>query len=234
MKMPRVKKNSYEQYDSPFASRLRALLNQPEMNQSKLADHIGVTRQAISAWSLGISLPDIEKFGLIADFFGVSTEFLLGRTDVSKPDATKQALAEYLCLSEAAIDEIKRLQSMHLEQNIENDFKFTLKEPEPLTEVFSEWLTAVDLSEMMSHVWRASRAAYEAQDSTYHPEDYQPDEDEKEALVALRGRGYVALGLDEQMSFFCRSAGKVFEQSVDSVVANAIAQADADNATDET
>ena len=128
-----------------FASRLRDLLHQPDMNQSKLADHIGVTRQAISAWSLGISLPDIEKFGLIADFFGVSTEFLLGRTDVSKPDATKQALAEYLCLSEAAIDEIKRLQSMHLEQNMENDFKLTVKEPEPLTEVFSEWLSTADL-----------------------------------------------------------------------------------------
>jgi len=195
---------------------------------------LGVTRQAISAWSLGISLPDIEKFGLIADFFGVSTEFLLGRTDVSKPDATKQALAEYLCLSEAAIDEIHRLQSIHLEQNIENDFKLTVKEPEPLTEVFSEWLTTVDLSEMMSHLWRASKAAYEAQDSAYRPEDYQPDEDEKEALAALRGRGYVALGLEEQMSFFCRSAGKVFEQSVDAVVAAAIAQADADNATDET
>ena len=39
--------------------------------------------------------------------------------------------------------------------------------------------------------------------------------------------------LDEQMSFFCQSAEKVFEQSVEAVVAAAIAQADADNATDE-
>ena len=232
--MPRVKKNSYEQYDSPFASRLRDLLDAKGMNQSKLAEHIGVTRQAISAWSLGISLPDIEKFGLIADFFGVSTEYLLGRTDVSKPDATKQALAEYLCLSEAAIDEIRRLQNIHLEQTIENDFGFMLKEPEPLTEVFSTWLATADLSEMMSHIWRASRAAYEAQDSTYHPKEYQPSNDEKEALTALRGRGYVTLTLDEQMSFFCRSAGKAFEQSVDFVVAQAIEQADVDNATDET
>jgi len=231
--MPRVKKNSYEQYDSPFASRLRDLLDAPGMNQSKLADHIGVTRQAISAWSLGISLPDIEKFGLIADFFDVSTEFLLGRTDISKPDATKQALAKYLCLSEAAIDEIRRLQNIHLEQNIENDFKFTLKEPEPLTEVFSKWLAVVNLSEMMSHIWRASRAAYEAQDSAYHPEDYQPNADEKEALAALRGRGYIALAPDEQMSFFCQSAGQVFAQSVDAVVAAAITEVDADNSADE-
>jgi len=232
--MPRVKKNSYEQYDSPFATRLRDLLNQPEMNQTKLADYIGVTRQAISAWSLGISLPDIEKFGLIADFFNVSTEYLLGRTDVSKPDATKQAVAEYLGLSEAAIDEIRRLQAIHLEQNIENDFCFSMKEPEPLTEVFSKWLAAADLSEMMSHIWRASRAAYEAQDSAYHPEDYQPDEDEKEALAALRGRGYITLALTEQMSFFCQSAGKVFEQSVDALVAAAIEQANEANSADET
>jgi hypothetical protein len=164
----------------------------------------------------------------------VSTEFLLGRTDVSEPDATKQAVAEYLGLSEAAIDEIRHLQAMHLEQNIENDFKFTVKEPEPLAKVFSKWLATADLSELMSHVWRASKAAYEAQDSAYHPEDYQPDEDEKEALAALRGRGYITLALDEQMSFFCRSAGKVFEQSVDALVAAVIAGVDADNSTDET
>jgi len=231
--MPRVKKNSYEQYDSPFASRLRDLLSVPGMNQSKLADSIGVTRQAISAYSLGISLPDIEKFGKIADFFGVSTEFLLGRTNVSEPDATKQAVAAYLGLSEAAIDEIRRLQAMHLEQNIENDFTFTIKEPEPLEKVFSEWVSTADLSEMMSHIWRASKAAYEAQDSAYHPEDYQPDEDEKEALAALRGRGYVTLTLDEQMSFFCQSAGKVFEQSVDALVTAAISEANEANCADE-
>ena len=231
--MPRVKKNNYEQYDSPFASHLRDLLAAPGMNQSKLADSIGVTRQAVSAYSLGVSLPDIEKFKKIADFFGVSTEFLLGRTDVSEPDATKQAVAEYLGLSEAAIDEIRHLQGIHLEQNIENDFKFTAKEPEPLAEVFSEWVATADLSEMMSHVWRASRAAYEAQDSAYHPKDYQPDGDEKEALAALRGRGYITLTLDEQMSFSCQSAGKLFEQSVDALVAAAIEQANKANSADE-
>jgi len=231
--MPRVKKNSYEQYDSPFASRLRDLLAVPGMNQSKLADNIGVTRQAVSAYSLGVSLPDIEKFGKIADFFGMSTEFLLGRTNVSEPDATKQAVAEYLGLSEAAIDEIRHLQAMHLEQNIENDFCFSVKESEPLAKVFSEWVATADLSEMMSHIWRAARAAYEAQDSAYHSEDYQPDEDEKEALVALRGRGYVTLTLDEQMSFSCQSASKLFEQSVDALVAAAIAEANEANSADE-
>jgi len=42
-----------------FASRLRDLLPVQGMNQSKLADSIGVTRQAVSAYSLGVSLPDI-------------------------------------------------------------------------------------------------------------------------------------------------------------------------------
>jgi transcriptional regulator with XRE-family HTH domain len=232
--MPRVKKNSYEEFNSPFATRLRGLLNAPEMNQSKLADRIGVTRQAISAYSLGISLPDIEKFEKIADFFGVSTEFLLGRTDVQKPDATKQAAAEYLCLSEVAIDEIRRLQSVvHLEQNLENDFHFTAKEPEPLAEVFSEWLAAVDLSELMSCIWRAARAAYAAQDSAHHPENYQPDANAKEAIASLRERGFVTLSPEEQLSFFCQSASKLFSQAMDAVVAQAIAEADGVSATDE-
>ena len=206
--MPRVKKNNYEQYDSPFASRLRDLLNQPEMNQSKLADSIGVTRQAVSAYSLGISLPDIEKFGLIADFFGVSTEFLLGRTDVSEPDATKQVVAAYLGLSEAAIDEIKHLQAMHLEQNIENDFKLTIKGPEPLTEVFSNWLATADLSEMMSHVWRASRAAYEAQDSAYHPEGLPARRGRKRSPRSLARAGIYYLDTGRADVFFLPVSGE--------------------------
>ena len=67
-------------YESDFPTRLRELMeNRSEISplkrkvtQAELAKHLGVTRQAISAYTLGTSIPDIVKFKAIADFFKVS------------------------------------------------------------------------------------------------------------------------------------------------------------------
>ena len=47
------------------------------MSQEELADIIGVSRQTLSKYETGESLPDIEKCKLIADAFGVSIDDLL-------------------------------------------------------------------------------------------------------------------------------------------------------------
>jgi len=221
--MPRVKKNSYDEYNSPLATRLRELMSAPGMNQSKLADHIGVTRQAVSAYSLGISLPDIEKFEKIAEFFEVSTEYLLGRTDVMRPDITKQAISETLQLSEAAIDKIQALQQeFRLEQTPDNDWKLTANETEPLASMFSDWLEAVALDDMMSSVFRAVTAAASAQDSGYHSDSFALNEEQKTAIFALKQQGYLALPPTERMDFFEQKATKVFVQSVERLESEAI------------
>lgn len=75
-------KASNKDYNLPFPTRLRFLLEEKgKGSQSQLADYIGVTRQAISAYSLGNSVPDIYKFQKMAEFFGVPLEFMLGKSD---------------------------------------------------------------------------------------------------------------------------------------------------------
>ena len=221
--MPRVKKNSYDDYNSEFASRLRYLMEHKETNQQKLADYIGVTRQAVSAYTLGISLPDIEKFEKIASFFDVSTEYLLGRTDVMEMDIEKQAIARALQLSEDAIDRILDLQKeFALEQNLENDWKLTEKEKEPLSVMFDRWLRFADLEDMMNNVYQSILAAARAQESGYRPEEYQLDEEEREAIHNLEQRGYMTLTPTEQMDLYEQKAAKIFVQSVEKLQAEVI------------
>lgn len=75
-------KTSNKDYNLPFPARLRFLLDEKgKGSQSQLADYIGVTRQAISAYSLGNSVPDIYKFQKMAEFFDVPLEFMLGESD---------------------------------------------------------------------------------------------------------------------------------------------------------
>lgn len=221
--MPRVKKNSYDEYNSEFASRLRYLMDRRETNQQKLADFIGVTRQAVSAYTLGISLPDIEKFEKIACFFDVSTEYLLGRTEVMEMDIEKQAIARALQLSEEAIDRILDLQKeFRLEQNFEDNWKLTAKKKEPLAVIFDRWLRFVDLEDLMDNVYSSVLAAANAQESGYQPEDYKLDEEAKNAVYNLNQQGYVTITPTEQMNLYEQKAAKVFVQSIEKLQNEAI------------
>lgn len=211
--MGRVKKNNEDSYHSPFATRLRQLLDAPEVSQAKVAEYVGVTRQAISSYSLGTSVPDIEKLIRISDFFEVSTEYLLGRTEIKKAEATKQAVSEYLNLSEEAIDAIRLLQYGHLEQNYVDDYKLSTK-MEPLGEMFSTWIEAVDLSKLLSDLYRAIMASIRYNEGGEHSERFRLEPEDKQAVWGLQDKGYVVLNLSEQLDFYTQSALKTFQGSL--------------------
>lgn len=54
------------------------------VTQEELAAQLGVTAAAVSKWECGYTLPDIMMLCALADYFGVSTDELLGRTEKSE------------------------------------------------------------------------------------------------------------------------------------------------------
>jgi len=69
-----------------FAIRIKNLRRAKELNQVQLAKKLGVKKQSISNWENDNIMPSIDTLIRIADFFHVSTDYLLGR-DVQEPDA---------------------------------------------------------------------------------------------------------------------------------------------------
>lgn len=69
-----------------FANRIRFLRQSMEINQVQLANKLGVTKQSVSNWENDNIMPSVEMLIRIADFFGVSTDYLLGR-DVQETDS---------------------------------------------------------------------------------------------------------------------------------------------------
>lgn len=53
-----------------------------KITQEELANRIGVTRSALSQYELGTRQPDYETLQRMATFFDVSTDYLLGHSDV--------------------------------------------------------------------------------------------------------------------------------------------------------
>lgn len=76
--MARVKQNPQDNYNKPLAVRLRELIEKKGLSMLQLAKEIGVSRQAINSYTLGESVPDANNLTKIAEYFDVSTDYLLG------------------------------------------------------------------------------------------------------------------------------------------------------------
>ena len=60
------------------------------LSQEALAEKLGVTRQAVSKWESGSSVPELETVVALARTFGVTTDYLLS-FDAPSPHATVPA-----------------------------------------------------------------------------------------------------------------------------------------------
>lgn len=60
---------------------LKALRKEKKLTLSDIANALGTSSQVISRYELGQREPDLDTLKKIADFFGVTTDYLLGRED---------------------------------------------------------------------------------------------------------------------------------------------------------
>lgn len=101
--MPRKRTTTPEDYDKPFPSRLRELMKERYLTQQDIADVLGKTRQAIGYYMDGSSSPDLASVEKLAIFFGVSTDYLLGVTNIRTSDPDTRAICGKLGLSETVV-----------------------------------------------------------------------------------------------------------------------------------
>ena len=64
-----------------FAERLWELRNEKKVTQQVMADYLGVKLRSYQCYEGGDRRPDYERLVALADYFGVTTDYLLGRSD---------------------------------------------------------------------------------------------------------------------------------------------------------
>ncbi len=88
-----------------FQDKLLVLRKEKELSQEKLAERIGVSRQAVAKWEAGQSCPDMDKLIVLSDYFGISMDRLVkdfSDEDCSYqytklPDMNNEKIIEFLC-----------------------------------------------------------------------------------------------------------------------------------------
>lgn len=63
---------------------LRELRNENKATQSDMANLLGLTTNAYQSYERGTSEPSCKALCILADFYNVSTDYLLGRTKVKE------------------------------------------------------------------------------------------------------------------------------------------------------
>lgn len=110
------KKYEMKYYNSSFATILRDLLQKKEFNQQRLAEKLDVSRQTISLYANGNSLPDIETLKKIIKYFkenkfDYSSDYWLGLTDEPSVDVEIKSINKKYGLNAEALNtliEIKK------------------------------------------------------------------------------------------------------------------------------
>ena len=62
-----------------IGKRIKDLRIEKGMSQQDLGDLVGVTKVSICGYENGTRTPSLETFDLLADIFGTTTDYLLGR-----------------------------------------------------------------------------------------------------------------------------------------------------------
>lgn len=83
---------------------INTLLAEQNKRQKDLAKELGVTDNTISYFVSGSRTPNLEQITTIADFFHVSTDYLLGRTNAKTQNADLRAICDYTGLSEGSVN----------------------------------------------------------------------------------------------------------------------------------
>ncbi len=67
-----------------FSERLLALINEKKISANKLTVDLLLSKSAVYEWTKRGSVPTIATLNKIAEYFDVSTDYLLGNTNIKK------------------------------------------------------------------------------------------------------------------------------------------------------
>ncbi len=93
-----------------FGSIIKDMRKQKNLTQEQFSEVLGVSCQAVSKWETGGSCPDLSLLPIIADYFGVSVDFLLGH-DIGKQ---KEEMEQICTQAEALLEKSAYFQAIPL------------------------------------------------------------------------------------------------------------------------
>ena len=72
-------------YSEGFASKIKRARKATGLSQREVAQETGINQPTLARYETGKLQPDLEKLGILADFYNVSIDWLLGTKGGNNP-----------------------------------------------------------------------------------------------------------------------------------------------------
>jgi transcriptional regulator with XRE-family HTH domain len=104
------KHSTVKKHDSPFSQKLSEMIKAKKSNTSKaqiLVD-LGISARTLELWEAQQSRPDIDMLPILAKYFGVTVDYLVGRTDNAAGTIDDLAASERYGFKKTALEVLQR------------------------------------------------------------------------------------------------------------------------------
>lgn len=91
-----------------FGQRLKQLREEKELSQQELAKLFSLSQSTIAYYELDKKQPSQKTLQRLAEFFGCTVDYILGRTDIRNPDQPDEDIIAFLRAAEGLTEDEKR------------------------------------------------------------------------------------------------------------------------------
>lgn len=131
-----------DKYNDVFPTRLRQLIEEKPTTITAVARELGISRQAVSQYTMGIGQPNADKLLQMAEFFDVSADWLVGRQGGARSfDMDIEGACRFLGMDEDCVAFLKDLGA------------FSQKYPNALHALFTHPKFQESLYSMVKYRW---------------------------------------------------------------------------------
>lgn len=131
----KVRKEKTEIFSERFTICLNKLIEQG-YTQAKIATDLGVVPSVITKYKKGEIYPELIKFFAMEELFGVSANYLMGRSETTKDNCNDINMKTGL--SQTAIETLYRIQHEYFE--LEENFEVNIEEKRKISKTYQEEL----------------------------------------------------------------------------------------------
>lgn len=181
-----------------FATRLKELREEKQLNQGKLANDLGISRGSISFYENGDRKPDIEILDRISKYFDVPVDYLLGYTDIRRKENVN--MGKELGLSDVVINQLKEWNGVEEDITVLN-FHREFNGSKMINELMSdgdmiEFLTAISF---FQETCKIKNNYYNSGTFFSNIDDYEREKLNKQILQKFNGV-YEISSIDDKIS----------------------------------
>lgn len=124
-----------------FPSRLRQLRKEKGVSQDVLSKVLEVSKSTVGLWETGDTLPDAKSLFKLANYYGVSADYLLCLANAKTQDADIRKICEFTGLSEESVESLNKEKSGL-------DFVLLL-----INNLILEWSSYLPAAKAAAHCW---------------------------------------------------------------------------------